>query len=397
VTSVPPRSCAICGATDPVHVFSQKFAAVDGASIIDGYDVVTCSACGFAYADGVPDQRTYDDYYQRMSKYEYHQRDGEESPYDTKRMGDIAKEIAPLIGRASSRILDIGCATGRLLYLLKTRGFEDVTGLDPSPGCVDAARRLYGIEVLQGSISQFPTQAGPFDVVILIGVLEHIRDLDAAMQRIQSVLAPDGLVYAEVPNVVDFVKWPNAPFQDFSTEHINFFGPVSLANLFARYGFAPVYERSHEREQSYKTTMSCLSAGYRRSSSSRAITVDTESRPALLRYVEQSAADEERIRGIINRLVASKKPVFIWGVGTNATRLLRTTQLGQARIQAFVDSNTKYQGKQLDGRPIIGPAELRDRVGPIVIVSRVFQQEISQQIRASLGDDREIVTLYDVD
>jgi 2-polyprenyl-3-methyl-5-hydroxy-6-metoxy-1,4-benzoquinol methylase len=397
VGKFPQRDCAACGASEPVHVFTQRFAAIEGASIIDGYDVVTCAKCGFAYADGIPDQRAYDDYYERMSKYEYHQRDGAESPYDTKRMGDIADEIAPLLSDGNRRILDIGCATGRLLFLLKSRGFSNVRGLDPSLGCLEAARRLYGIDVLQGSISKVPADAGPFDVVILIGVLEHIRDLDAAMKRIESLLTPEGLVYAEVPNVVDFEKWPNAPFQDFSTEHINFFGPVSLTNLFARFGLAPVYQREHAREQSYRTTMSCLSAAYRRTAEPQELRVDHTSRPALKRYIQKSVSEEARIRSKVDGLVQSKAALFVWGVGTNTTRLLATTRLGQANIQAFVDSNTKFHGKRLHGRPIISPTELLKLEGPILIVSRVFQSEISQQIRELLGTDREILTLYKVE
>jgi SAM-dependent methyltransferase len=392
------RKCAVCDSVEPQLVFHQRFAAIDGATIVDGYDVVTCASCGFAYADGIPDQHEFDDYYRAMSKYEYHQREGEESPFDRQRMSDIAADIAPLIAKPSARILDIGCATGRLLYLLKQRGFAEVVGLDPSPGCAEAAGRLYGIHVLQGSMSEFPDTGAPFDVVILIGVLEHIRDLDAAMRRVHSILADDGIVYVEVPNALDFVKWPNAPYQDFSTEHINFFAPVSLANLFARYGFSLVYAKEHARQQSFGTTMSCLSAAYCRTiGGRRPFEVDTQSRPALQRYVAECAAEEERVGAVISALADSRRPVFVWGVGTNATRFLATTRLGEMNIQAFVDSNTKYHGRRLADRPIVAPAVLKDRHEPILVLSRVFQREIEDQIRGTLGPDREVLTLYAVE
>jgi SAM-dependent methyltransferase len=398
-TAIPvsTRSCPICDASAPNPLFRQRFAPIDGATIISGYDVVTCENCGFAYADGLPEQSTFDDYYRAASKYEYHQRDGEESPYDRSRMSDIADMIIPLIPRSDAHILDIGCATGRLLYLLKERGFRNVTGLDPSPGCADAARRLYGVPVLQGSMSEFPRIDAPFDVAILIGVLEHIRDLDVAMHRIRSVLNEDGLVYVEVPNALDFYRFQNAPFQDFSVEHINFFAPVSLGNLFARYGFEPVFWKEHARDQSYRTTMSCLSAAFRVVGTvARAPAYDRDSRGALERYVRQCEQDEKRVAEAIDALVESKKPVIVWGVGTNATRLLETTRLGDANIRFFVDSNARYHGKELAGRPVLSPAAAESERDAILILSRVFQAEISEQIRAAAGADREILTLYDV-
>ena len=38
---------------------------------IDGYDLVVCAACGTAFADGIPSQEEFDEYYRELSKYEY--------------------------------------------------------------------------------------------------------------------------------------------------------------------------------------------------------------------------------------------------------------------------------------------------------------------------------------
>ena len=387
----------MCAATAPSSLFRQRFEPIGGVSIVDGYDVVTCARCGAAYADGIPDQQSFDAYYRDLSKYEYDQRSGEESEFDRARMDVIARIVAPLIPGDNARILDIGCASGRLLYLLARQGFHNVLGLDPSPGCVETARRLYDIQVLQGHLGSFPTLPYTFDVVILVGVLEHIRDLAEAMARVRSITSPGGIVYVEVPDALEFVRWPNAPFQDFSVEHINFFAPVSLTNLFGAHGFEKVFVEQDHRVQAHRTIMSNISAGFRLTPDTGwSITVDVASRPALQAYVDKCSSEERRLRGRIDALVASQQPIIIWGVGTNATRLLTTSRLAQANITAFVDSNTKYHGKTVAGRPILPPAALRDGRDPILIVSRVFQTEISQQIRDTLGPDREIMTLYDI-
>src|SRR5215216_6007568 len=104
MTTIPvtARSCPICVASAPNPLFRQRFAPIDGATIISGYDVVTCENCGFAYADRLPEQSAFDDYYRAASKYEYHQRDSQESPYDRSRMSEIADMIIPLIPRSDA-------------------------------------------------------------------------------------------------------------------------------------------------------------------------------------------------------------------------------------------------------------------------------------------------------
>jgi SAM-dependent methyltransferase len=128
-------------------LFHQQFAAVDQATPVTGYDVVVCNRCGGGYADGIPDQAAFDRYYRDMSKYEYAQRGGAESEYDSRRLTLIADIIAPHLRSPDARILDVGCASGRLLANIRDRGFASVTGLDPSPACAAASARLYAIDV----------------------------------------------------------------------------------------------------------------------------------------------------------------------------------------------------------------------------------------------------------
>lgn len=391
------RACPVCTAIEPISLFYQRFAPIEGVSILDGYRVVTCARCGMAYADEIPQQREFDNYYRDLSKYEYHQRAGEESQFDRTRMDLIADVVEPLIERKDARILDIGCATGRLLYLLAGRGFRNVLGLDPSPGCVEAAQRLYQVDARQGHLGALPEFGRKFDVVILVGVLEHIEALGDAMRSVRAILADGAIVYVEVPDALEFSRWPNAPFQDFSIEHINFFSPVSLTNVFAVHGFEPAFLEQNHRVQSHRTIMSNISAAFRYTGRETTISRDVDSEPALRRYIEKCTTEEEAVQARINELVASRRPIVVWGTGTNAARLLTTTRLAEANITAFVDSNSKYHGKTLAGRPIVPPGSLSRNGEPIVVLSRVFQDEISRQVRETFAGERDVITLYEID
>ena len=394
----PPRGCPACGSAERRVLFHQEFAAVDQATPVTGYDVAVCAACGCGYADGIPDQRAFDRYYRDMSKYEYHQREGAESEYDQRRLAIIADVIVPHVQRPGARILDIGCATGRLLANLRERGFPNVLGLDPSPACAAAAKRLYGIEVRTMTLAELGAGSERFDFAILVGVLEHLRDLDEAFVHLRAILNPGGLLYVEVPDATAFADWPNAPYQDFSTEHINFFAPVSLDHLMLARGFSRVFLEQNHREQSYKTVMSNVSAVYRKEAvvPTQVELYDADTGPGLERYIAKCDTEDARLHEKIDALAASKRPILVWGVGTHTTRLMATSRLADANIVAFIESNARYQGKALLGRPIVAPEALRAHSEPVLVSSRVFQHEIAGQIRAGLGCANELILLYEL-
>jgi SAM-dependent methyltransferase len=394
----PSRDCPICGGADRRVLFHQEFAAVDQAIPVTGYDVVVCERCGGAYADGIPDQAAFDRYYRDMSKYEYAQRGGAESEYDCRRLALIAGIIAPHLQAPDVSILDVGCASGRLLADLRDRGFANVTGLDPSESCAAAAARLYSVDVRTMTLAEIARSGKRFDVVIMVGVLEHLRDVDEAFDHLRVLLPSAGLLYVEVPDVTAFADWPNAPYQDFSTEHINFFSPISLNNLMLRHGFTQVFLERNHREQSYRTVMSNLSAVYRKedASSQGQMQVDTDSATGLERYLSQCATDEERLREQIDALVDGRRRIIVWGIGTHTSRLMATSRLPQADIVAFIESNSRYHGKTLHGRPILAPESLKDHHEAVLISSRVFEKEIADQIRHGLGCANELILLYNV-
>ena len=397
MTTESSRPCPVCGDDGRRVMFRQDFAAVDEATPVTGYDVVICTACGAAFADGIPAQDAFDRYYRDMSKYEYAQRGGEESEYDSRRLATIADVIAPQIPAAGARILDIGCASGRLLANLRDRGFANVTGLDPSPACAAAAARLYGITVRTMTLADIAPTGEQFDVVILVGVLEHLRDLDIAFAQLREILAPGGLLYVEVPDVTAFADWPNAPFQDFSTEHINFFSPQSLRNLMQRHALSTVFLEQNHREQSFRTVMSNISAFFRKEAAADTTAAfDHESAAGLERYIEGCRTADHRLREQIDRVVDASRPILVWGVGTHTSRLMATSRLADANIVAFIESNARYHGKSLNGRPIVSPDELPGRAEPVLISSRVFQNEIADQIRRSLNCANELILLYDI-
>ncbi len=393
------RRCPICNHATGRRLFNKK-AGTASATLGFGYDVVVCSRCGFGFADGIPEQKALDKYYEELSKYDAEPSMATGSDYQQAYFSTIVGIIQDRFPKLNIRILDVGCATGRLLAFLKQAGYANLTGLDPSQKSSDLARELYGIKVEVGSFFNFQS-AYKFDLIILSGVLEHIGSIQTAMLRITEMLRSGGGLYVCVPDASRFCEAENAPFQEFSQEHINFFSPASLTNLMASAGLEPMEGGIYRKltASAFRTTSPVIHAIFRKGKSKPTVDLplfDPQTENALTRYIRQSFEALELIRKEIDRLVIKGEPVIVWGIGAHTQNLFAVTNLGRANIIAFVDSNKNYYGRTFHGLPICAPTELSGRNEPILVSSRVYQEEIRSQIRRELGLANELILLYEL-
>jgi len=84
--------------------------------------------------------------------------------------------------RRNQRLLEVGCGPGFFLDLFWRSGF-DVTGIDPAPAMIAAARRRLGknADLLLGHAEHLPCDDKEYDYVTLITTLEFCTDPRAAM------------------------------------------------------------------------------------------------------------------------------------------------------------------------------------------------------------------------
>jgi len=100
--------------------------------------------------------------------------------------------LKPLAGRLEpgSRILDIGCGSGRDLRWLKERGYR-VKGLEASPSLASLARNHAGCEVLVADFLSHDFSREEADALLLIGALVHLdkKRAGSALKRMLQVLS----------------------------------------------------------------------------------------------------------------------------------------------------------------------------------------------------------------
>ena len=90
------------------------------------------------------------------------------------------------------RVLDIGCGYGAVAHSMASRAGAVVTGLDMDPANVRMARERFTCEGLTFAEGEAPRTLpdGPFDVVVMSNVLEHIEHRVAFLGEVQRRLRP---------------------------------------------------------------------------------------------------------------------------------------------------------------------------------------------------------------
>ena len=108
-----------------------------------------------------------------------------------------------LEGRTPLRLLNAGCGSGELSFLLAKAGHH-VIGIDPGAEYIrmaeDSARRLgaASCSFAVSSIAEFESKA-PLDGLVATDVLEHIQDDREAFQKMVNLVRPGGPILITVP------------------------------------------------------------------------------------------------------------------------------------------------------------------------------------------------------
>jgi 2-polyprenyl-3-methyl-5-hydroxy-6-metoxy-1,4-benzoquinol methylase len=384
----------VCGSSSRALLYRQRFESFDRGSIGDGYDVVACNDCGMCFATGLPDEQRFAQYYADSSKYDLAAEGAQHSAQDRQRYADQAEFVRAHVGDRSMPILDVGTATGGFLHALREAGFERPYGVDPSPDAVRVARDALGLEVAVGGLDAAEAWGRKFGLVSYVAVLEHVLKPRELVRATSRLLGRGGCVFVSVPDAGSFKDHVDAPYQEFSVEHINYFTRRSLANTMAAEGYSLVAERTVVFPFGTDGQGPALEAIYSWNGVAQSPDRDPTGPDDMRQYVRRCERTEASTLEQISDLASSGVRIYVWGTGTHTLHLLRTSRLGDCRIEAFIDSNPHYTGATLAGRPVVAPSELQAVDAPILVSSAVSQSSIAAAARDRFGDDVQLIRLY---
>ncbi|MCF6238698.1 MAG: glycosyltransferase, partial [Candidatus Marinimicrobia bacterium] len=199
--------------TDTTHQFVQ-----DPAQLVAWDRIKACEACQDTTPDG-----------------------GDNKYYEFSR-----PEIQALIDPDARRVLDIGCAAGKMAEEIKHKLSAEVWGIEPVPEAAKQAEDRLDKVIVSGieeALDNIPDQY--FDAIIFADVLEHLEDPYAILNRIMGKLSPQGQIIASIPNVRHWSvvkellegRWDYQDAGILDRTHLRFFTRKSVGDLFQQAGY----------------------------------------------------------------------------------------------------------------------------------------------------------------
>jgi SAM-dependent methyltransferase len=224
------RCCPLCGADRPepyltAHDVVFRFAGV--------FHIVRCAVCGMFYTNPQVTPQKLLQFYPHI--YTAHQ-SREKNPKKL-REKDVWDHV-PMLG--GGHMLDVGCGNGDYLYRQQKRGWR-VLGIEPSSQGAEATRRR-GIEVIEGAWPDVALGERRFELITLLGVLDHLPDPLGALRWIRGLLRDGGMAIVSVPNAASAATslfgahWPGWDLP----RHQNHFTRPTLKEMLLRAGFQQV-------------------------------------------------------------------------------------------------------------------------------------------------------------
>jgi len=175
-------TCLVCGAAAAVPLYR-----------IRDVPVVRCPTCGLGRALSPPG---FDPaYIYNESYFAGGQADGYANYLDSRdvlvaEFRRVLRDLAAA-GVRDGRLLEIGCAYG--FFLDEASASFQVSGVELAPEAVAACRRR-GLDVVREADDTFYRSRAPFDVVVMLDVIEHLEAPDEVLRIVHSHTRAGGLM-----------------------------------------------------------------------------------------------------------------------------------------------------------------------------------------------------------
>jgi SAM-dependent methyltransferase len=223
-------ACGLCGTT------TRQVLATRGRGL-EALTTVICPGCGLVSHHPLPEPAEVAAFYATQYRVAY-KGGWNPKPKHTLRAlnGAItrARRLLPLVP-PGARVLDLGASSGEFTYVM-TRAGCAARGIEPNLGYGEFARRTWGVDIESSGFEAARVAPASLDLVTLNHVLEHLPDPWEALRRIETWLAPAGLLFVEVPNLIGTRK---LAMNTFHRAHIWNFTPETLCLLAWQCGLVP--------------------------------------------------------------------------------------------------------------------------------------------------------------
>jgi SAM-dependent methyltransferase len=249
-------NCEVCGSNDFAEL--QMRGRIGPPGTYGPLPILICNVCGFKQINPRYEDRFYLDYYEELyRKVSFDEDDAVPSEkylgQQTYRGNAVRQWVEGVTGPGNGRrTLDHGCASGATMLSWRDNGWLPV-GIDPHRPSVELGKERFGLDIQVAPGEKLPFREGEFDLVLSLGSLEHVYDLDKAMNELRRVLRRGGHLAIRWRSDVIF----GSPLEYYNHNHYRYFSRNTWRLLLWRYGFEVIKETDQRLEgwDSYEYTL----------------------------------------------------------------------------------------------------------------------------------------------
>ena len=241
-----PRPCPVCRAgadqaslflensIDPAKLSGFSFSSRKAPEYMS-HRLVQCAVCDLVYADQPPDADELARAY-HLANY-----DSSEEANDAAAAYALAARQALAQLKQHRCALEIGTGTGIFLDCLKSEGFTELVGVEPSSAAIQAAPEHRRAWIREGVFEEADFQPESFDLVCCFMTLEHVRDPRVIAAAALRLLRPGGVFVAvthDYRSPVNRFLGKRSPIIDI--EHMQLFSASSVRQLLEDAGYKKI-------------------------------------------------------------------------------------------------------------------------------------------------------------
>lgn len=233
------KSCILCSKNKHVTLYIE----------IEGIQIYVCKNCHLGYLDklGLLEQKKLSGRIHYSLEEYLH----EESKIRA-RFEKLASKV--LMYKHSGELLDVGAGFGLFSSIFHKSGFS-VTAVEP-------VNQLYYLNNLKSKIYRktferfFKFNKKKFDLILLIDIIEHLKNPLNSVQRMKNSLRNKGIVVIQTPNYKSLMarlckRWSWWMIED----HKFFFTPESLNRLMSKAGYKVKMMSTYEGALDFKKNL----------------------------------------------------------------------------------------------------------------------------------------------
>jgi SAM-dependent methyltransferase len=239
--------CPLCGPQSGKAILSKA----------SSFQIYACPKCRLGQTVPYPEESNGQEYYTNSDEHFANQYANGRIQWH-KYMGSLLDHAKPYV--SSGSILDIGTGIGFMLEVAKERGFNETTGIEPSPAAGRYSREKLGLNIIQGHFPSPALHGQQFNLITLSHVLEHVPEPLVFLQAIKEYLKPGGVAVITAPAynglIVRVIQHRWYGFQP--TQHIWQLTPKIVANMCKTAGLEVLKVSSESMDHGKGTSLRSL-------------------------------------------------------------------------------------------------------------------------------------------